>query len=185
MPFNLFKKNAKPLPHSQAIYLDRADNLREFRQLERNSRHGFSWAGIHPKTPYALHFLHIETKFEKRFSDVTHQYFVGVKRGNVTIPLYGRQAKMDAPGLAIDEVARAVGFEMVKYLLIRRNPRDIPGLLLQIKEDQECPWSKVFQDERNKVIMRQLKRYHISVDAYLLDSDTYNAIKEAPPFTEE
>jgi hypothetical protein len=185
MPFNFFKKNEIQSSQPSPLYLDRADNLTEFRELEPNKRHGFSWAGIHPKTPYALHFVHVETRFEKRFSDVTHQYYVGVKRGGVTVPLYGRQAKMDAPGLSSDAIAQIVGSEMVKYLLLCRNPRDVPGLLLQIKEGQQCPWSKVFQDARNNAILKQLKKYHVSVEAYLLNPDVYNAIKDEPPFAEE
>ena len=180
---NLFKKNDKPT-QPEYLYLDRVGGLNAFEKMDPNGRLGFSWSGSHPRTPHTISFLHIETVFQRIYRDSTHLFFVGAKRGDQIIRLYDRQANMDIIGYYPHDAARIIGDGMVKFLLSRSHPGKVPGLIQQVKEGQESPWSIVFHDLRIGLIRKQLRRYRIPIAAYKEDPDLYNAIKEDPPFLE-
>ena len=180
---NLFKKNDKPT-QPEHLYLDRVGGLNAFEKMDPNGRLGFSWSGSHPRTPHTISFLHVETIFERVYRDSTHLFFVGAKRGDQIIRLYDRQANMDIIGYYPHDAARIIGDGMVKFLLSRSHPGKVPGLIQQVKEGQESPWSIVFHDLRIGLIRKQLRRYRIPIAAYKEDPDLYNAIKEDPPFLE-
>lgn len=181
---NLFKRDEKPTK-PERLYLDRTGGLNAFGRMESNGRLGFTWSGSHPRTPHTINFLHIETKFDRIYLDSTHLFYVGAKRADQVIRLYYRQANMDLIGYQPSEAARLIGDGMVKFLLSRSHPGKVPGLIRQVKAGEESPWSVVFRDLRNGLILDQLRRYRIPLAAYKKDPDQYNAIKEAPPFTED
>ena len=180
---NLFKRDDEPTQPEQ-LYLDRVGGLNAFERLEPNGRLGFTWSGSHPRTPHTINFLHIETTFDRIYRDSTHLFFVGAKRGDQIIRLYDRQANMDIIGYQSSEAARLIGDGMVKFLLSRKHPGKVPGLIQQVKEGQESPWAIVFHDLRIGLIRNQLRRYQIPIAAYKENPDLYNAIKEDPPFLE-
>ena len=180
---NLFKRNDKPT-QPEYLYLDRVGGLNAFETMDPNGRLGFSWSGSHPRTPHTISFLHIETVFQRIYRDSTHLFFVGAKKGDQIIRLYDRQANMDIIGYYPHDAARIIGDGMVKFLLSRSHPGKVPGLIQQVKEGQESPWSIVFHDLRIGLIRKQLRRYRIPIAAYKEDPDLYNAIKEDPPFLE-
>jgi len=181
---NLFKRDEEPTK-PERLYLDRTGGLNAFGRMAPNGRLGFTWSGSHPLTPHTISFIHIEVVFERIYRDSTHLFYIGGKRADQVIRLYYRQSNMDIIGYQPSEAARLIGDGMVKFLLSRKHPGKIPGLIRQVKEGQESPWSVVFQDLRNGLILEQLSRYQVPTAAYKKDPDQYNAIKEAPPFSEE
>jgi len=181
---NLFKRDEEPTK-PERLYLDRTGGLNAFGRMAPNGRLGFTWSGSHPRTPHTINFLHIETTFDRIYRDSTHLFYVGAKRADQVIRLYYRQSNMDLIGYQPSEAARLVGDGMVKFLLSRSHPGKVPGLIQQVKEGQESPWSVVFHDLRIGLIRKQLRRYQVPIAAYKEDPDLYNAIKEDPPFVED
>lgn len=107
-----------------------------------HDRWSYHWAGIHPKSPYALHHISVKPDFERHFANATYELKIQVQRlGSLDRKLlYLVQLELNQ-GTHENTMAEQIACAMVLFLLKLRDPGRCPGILDAPHESQQSGWA--------------------------------------------